>query len=175
MGRDEQRNEQGCGVKKPQKAQKAKDLCKMKAAKDAGDETRFSTLGRALKDPIVALDKALKYVEILYQRSRPECFVEGAFSNGCCWLPPTLVGKADLGRRLALLGSDGQCVFTHSIHGMECAKESTGRMASSFFLIQKEPAIVPDSETFSPFINSDIRTVFSPLMFSRSVRSSPCT
>ena len=24
-----------------------------------------------------------------------------------------------------------------------------------FFLIQKEPAIVPDSETFSPFINSD--------------------
>ena len=29
-----------------------------------------------------------------------------------------------------------------------------------FFLMQKEPAIVPDSETFSPFINPDIRTPF---------------
>ena len=27
-----------------------------------------------------------------------------------------------------------------------------------FFLIQKEPAIAPNSETFSPFINADIRT-----------------
>ena len=27
-----------------------------------------------------------------------------------------------------------------------------------FFLIQDEPAIVPGSETFSPFINDDIRT-----------------
>ena len=27
-----------------------------------------------------------------------------------------------------------------------------------FFLIQKELAIVPDSETFSPFINPDIHT-----------------
>ena len=29
-----------------------------------------------------------------------------------------------------------------------------------FFLMQKEQAIVPDSETFSPFINPDIRTPF---------------
>ena len=31
-------NEQGCGVKKPQEAHKAKALWKMKAAKDAGEE-----------------------------------------------------------------------------------------------------------------------------------------
>ena len=36
---------------------------------------------------------------------------------------------------------------------------STVRKASSFFLlIQKEPATVPVSETFSPFFNADIRT-----------------
>ena len=29
-----------------------------------------------------------------------------------------------------------------------------------FFLIQKEPATVPGSETFSPFLNADIRTPF---------------
>ena len=32
-------------------------------------------------------------------------------------------GSDDLGGRLALLGSDGQCVFTHSIRGVECARE----------------------------------------------------
>ena len=29
-----------------------------------------------------------------------------------------------------------------------------------FFLIQKEPATMPGSETFSPFFNADIRTPF---------------
>ena len=43
-----------------------------------------------------------------------------------------------------------------------------------FFLIQKEQAIAPSNETFSPFINADIRPPASPLMFSRSVRSSLC-
>ena len=80
------------GVKKPQEAQKIKALWEMKAAKDAGEEyydpTRVDNiLGRNktilalweehLKDPIVALDKALKCVEILYLRSRPECLAEG--------------------------------------------------------------------------------------------------
>ena len=37
-------------------------------------------------------------------------------------------------------------------------QRSMGRMASSFsFLIQKEPAIAPNSETFSLSINPDIR------------------
>ena len=43
--------------------------------------------------------------------------------NGGRRLSPTFVGEADLGGRLALLGSDGQCVFAHSVHGKECAKE----------------------------------------------------
>ena len=66
------------GVKKPQEAQKAKALWKMKAAKDAGEEyydptrednilgrnkTRLALWEEHLKDPIVALDKALKCVE----------------------------------------------------------------------------------------------------------------
>ena len=29
-----------------------------------------------------------------------------------------------------------------------------------FFFIKKEPATMPDGETFSPFINADIRTPF---------------
>ena len=55
------------GVKKPQEAQKARALWKMKTAKDAGEEyydpTREEGIKEHLKDPIVALDKALKCVE----------------------------------------------------------------------------------------------------------------
>ena len=73
-----QRNEQGCGVKKPQEAQKAKALWKMEAAEDAREEyydpdrednilerdkTRLALWEEHLKDPIVALDKAAKCVE----------------------------------------------------------------------------------------------------------------
>ena len=52
--------------------------------------------------------------------------------NGGRGLLPKFVGKADVGGRLALLASDGQCVFTHSIRGVECAREVWARMASSF-------------------------------------------
>ena len=38
-------------------------------------------------------------------------------------LPPKFVGRVDLGGRLALLGSDGQCVLAHSVHGVECARK----------------------------------------------------
>ena len=63
----------------------------MKAAKDAGEEyydptskdniqgrneTRSALREAHLKDPIVALDKALKCVETLRWRSRPECLAE---------------------------------------------------------------------------------------------------
>ena len=72
-----QRNEQGC-KKRPQKAHKTKALWKMMAAKDAGEEyhdparednilrrnkTRSALREEHLKNPIVALDKALKCVE----------------------------------------------------------------------------------------------------------------
>ena len=39
----------------------------------------------------------------------------------------------------------------------ETCQGSTGRMASTFFLVQKEPAIAPNSETFSPLINPGSR------------------
>ena len=69
------------GVKKPLEAQKANALRKMKAAKDAGEgyydpvrevnilgrnETRLALWEEHLKDPIVALDNALKCVENSY-------------------------------------------------------------------------------------------------------------
>ena len=93
-------------VKKPQEAQKAKALWKMKAAKDAGEEyydperddnirgrneTRLALWKAHLKDPIVALDEALKCVENSYERSWAECLVEGCLSNGGRWLPPKFV------------------------------------------------------------------------------------
>ena len=79
------------GVKKPQEARKAQALWKMKAAKDTGEEyydpmrednilwrnkTRLALWEEHLKDPIVALDEALKCVENPHQRSRPEFSVE---------------------------------------------------------------------------------------------------
>ena len=69
------------GVKKPQEAQKAKALWKMKAAKDAREqyydpmreegmkgrnETRLALWEEHLKGPIVALETALKCVENRY-------------------------------------------------------------------------------------------------------------
>ena len=69
------------GIKKPQEAQKAKALWKMKAAKEAGEEdydpkreddilgrnrTRAALWEEHLKDPIAALDEALKCVENPY-------------------------------------------------------------------------------------------------------------
>ena len=53
-----------------------------------------------------------------------------AISNGQCWLPPKFVGEADLGGRLALLESDGQCVLyaQHQWSGM--CQGSMGRMAN---------------------------------------------
>ena len=69
------------GVRKPQEAQKAKALWKMKAARDAGEkyydpkrevgikgrnETRLALWEEHLKDPTVALDKVLKCVEVQY-------------------------------------------------------------------------------------------------------------
>ena len=61
------------GVKKPNENQKAKALCKVKTAKDRREDCYDPELGRSktrlelweehLKDPIVALDRALKSVE----------------------------------------------------------------------------------------------------------------
>ena len=139
------------GVKKPQEAQKAKALWKMKAAKEAGEEYYDSTrkdniLGRNetrlalwrehLKDPIIPLEKAVKCVENWYWRSRPECFVEGAFSNGCCWLPPKFVGKPIWEGVWPYL-DPMDSVFAHSVHGMERARKVWAAW---------RPLFLPDSE-----------------------------
>ena len=70
------------GTKKPSESQKARDLWKMKAAKDRRGEfydperkdnilgrnkTRLGLWEEQLKDPIVAFDKALKRVEVQCQ------------------------------------------------------------------------------------------------------------
>ena len=49
-------------------------------------------------------------------------------------------------------------MFTHSIHGVDCAREVRAAWRTSFFQIQKEPATVLGTETFSPFFNADIRS-----------------
>ena len=83
------------GVKKPQEAQKAKALWKMKAAKGAGEEhydperednipgtnkTRPALREEHFKDPIVALEKALRCVENSCKRGFGQrIFVEAAF------------------------------------------------------------------------------------------------
>ena len=57
------------GVRKPQEAQKAKTLWAMKAAKEdisRRNKTRLELCEEHLKDPIAALDKALKCVESEY-------------------------------------------------------------------------------------------------------------
>ena len=66
------------GVKKPQEAPKARALWKMNVGKDVGEEyhdptreesikgrseTRLALWAEHLKDPIVALDKALQWIE----------------------------------------------------------------------------------------------------------------
>ena len=86
-----------------------------------------------LKDPIVALDKALKYVEnSCWRVCWPENIAEEAFPNGRCWLLPKFVGEADLGGRLALLGPPWVvCVYAqHPWSGM--CQGAMDRMASSF-------------------------------------------
>ena len=71
------------GVRKPNEGQKANSLWKMKAARDTGEafydperkdnilgrnETRLELWEEHLKDPFVALDKALKCLEKPYCR-----------------------------------------------------------------------------------------------------------
>ena len=68
---------------------------------------------------------------------------------------------------------DSVCFRTASMEWNVPGKK--GPHGELFFFLIHEPAIVPDSETFSLLINSDIRTPYSPLIFSRTVGFSPCT
>ena len=85
--------------------------------------------------------------------------------NGGRWLPPKVVGKADMGGVWPYLDPmDSVCLRTASMEWNVPGKYGPdGELV--FFLIQKEPAMVPGRETFSPFFNADIRT----LLFSADV------
>ena len=64
---------------------------------------------------------------------------------------------------------DGVCLRTASVEWNVPGKYGPhGELF--FFLSQKEPASMPGSETFSPFLDVDIRTISS-----RSARLLPCT
>ena len=146
----------------------------MKAAKDAGEEyydptrednilgrnkTRLALWEEHLKDPIVALDKARKCGKFVLEVSAQVLGGRSVLQ----WL--ALASSKVFGKPIwesvwpFLDPWNSVCVCAqHSWSGMY--QGSTGRTASSFFLIQKEPETMQDSDTFSPFINADIRTPF---------------
>ena len=76
----------------------------MKAAKEAGEEYDDSTREDNIKG---RNDKVLSVWKISRKDLGPKYFGEGVFSNGGRWHLPKFVGKADMGGRLAPLGSDG--------------------------------------------------------------------
>ena len=82
--------------------------------------------------------------------------MEGAISDVRRWLPSKFVGEADLG------GPFGPacCVFTHSIVEWNVPGKYGPHGELFFFPIQKEPALPLVGETFSPFLDADIRTSF---------------
>ena len=86
--------------------------------------------------------------------------VLGVVSYGLRRLPPTSVGEADLGGRLAQLGPVGTVrVRTASVEWNVPRK--CGPHGELFvFLKKKEPETMLGSETFSPLFTADIRTPF---------------
>ena len=96
-------------MKKPQEAQKAKAVWKMKAAKDAGEEcydpdrkdkilrrnsTTLALWEEHLKDPIVAVDNVLKCVWRIRAGNLGRVLGGKVSRNGGRWLLPKFVGKA---------------------------------------------------------------------------------
>ena len=174
------------GVEKPQEALKAQVLWKMKAAKDAGEEyhdptregnilgrnkTRLALWEEHLKDPMVALDKALKCVGKFESEVSARVLGGRSVLHWLALASSRVCGNSRSGRAF----SDGQCVFTHSVHGVECAREVRAARRALFLLFKKELATMPDGETFSPFNNAEIRTPFFSAVFLRSALLSPCT
>ena len=139
----------------------------MKAAKGSGEEyyypdrkdnilernkTRLELWEEHLKDPIVALDKALKCVE------------------SSCW--------EGFWARESSGGSDLQWLALAFLRTASMEWNVPGKYGQYgelfFFLIQKEPALAV-GETFSPFFNADIRTsLFSADVLKKCALSS-CT
>ena len=163
----------------------------MKAAKDAGEvccdpdrkenilrrnKTRLALWEEHLKDSIAALEKALKCLENSCWMSGPRVVwrylspMVGAGFLQSSWEKPIWEGVWPY-----LNPMDSVCSRAASMEWNVPGKYGPhGQLF--FFLIQKEPAMVSGSETFSPFINADIRaSSSSPLTSLRSARFSPCT
>ena len=130
------------GVRKPNESQKATAFWKMKAAKDRREDfydperkdnvkgrnkTRLELWEEHLKDPIEALDEALKCDETsCWLNFGPRLLVEVVF-NGL-WTRGLRHGsrdveKAAVGKGLALFGSVVQRAFAHSIQALERSRE----------------------------------------------------
>ena len=155
------------GVKKPQEAQKAKALWKTKASKDAGEESydttrEDNTKGRNetwlalweehLKDPVVALDKALKCVEVQYwgwTLARVFCWIEVAMTCGRVGsgLVPELWGNPLWEKVWPFLDAWDSVRLRTASTQWHIPGES-GPRGEHFFSIQKKPVFVPDSEAF---------------------------
>ena len=135
------------GVKKPQEAQKAEALWKKKAAKDAGEEscdparednilvrnkTRLALWEEHLKDPIVALDKALKSVENSCQKVLARVLCGGSVFHWPLLASSKVYGRSRFGRAIGPTWIRWiVCAYAqHPWSGM--CQGSTGRMASSF-------------------------------------------
>ena len=104
----------------------------MKTISKEETRPRLALWEEHFKDPIGALDKALMCVENSVKGLGPKCFGKVVRS------PMAAVGffrslweEADLGGRLAQLGSDGYCACAQRPWNGTC-QGSTGRMARSF-------------------------------------------
>ena len=153
----------------------------MKAAKDAGEEyydptrevnvkrrneTRLALWEGHLKDPIVALDKALNKVRgssvlgltvgsrLLWNRGCNDLRPCG-FRSG-----PRVVGQTFVGKGLSFSGRVGQCASTHSFHAVERPKEVWAAWRASLFfsdLRRSRHVCQTASEAFNSFIGDGIR------------------
>ena len=109
------------------------------------NKTRLALWEEHLKDPIVALDGALKVLALALCGGSVLQWLVLASSKVCT--------KSRSGRA-------GVCPYLDPIN-IVCLNVPGKYGPHSelfFFLMQKEPATVPGSETFSNFINADIRT-----------------
>ena len=166
------------GAKKPQEAQKANALWKMKAAEEAGEEYYDPTR----EDNIQGRNRT----RLAPQRSNcgagqsPEVCEQFVLE-----VSARVLGGRSVLQWLALVSHTGcgksrsgspcgrawirwiVCLCTASTEWNVPVKYGpNGELF--FFLVKKELAPMPDGETFSPFINADIRTTQNPRVLGSS-------
>ena len=119
-------------------------------------QTRLEPWEEHLKDPIKALDKALKYLENQYQSwlfARNFSCVNGLWPRGLRHGAKDL-GKAVLGRNLALLGPVGQRALAHSVHLLERSREVWPH-GELFLPYKKEPVVASNEVLPNPFVSAE--------------------